>query len=72
MTSSLQNGTKTVVEAGAVRLICQAKNREAQRRLRIFYRDKLAATMSTEEITRSQEASAQTIDRLGGAAAGKP
>ena len=36
------------------------------------FRDKLAATMSTEEITRSQEASAQTISRLDGVATGKP
>lgn len=35
------------------------------------YRDKLAVTMTTEEITRAQETSAQTIARLDGAAAGK-
>lgn len=61
MTLSLQTSTKTVVEAGAVRLTCQAKNLEAQHRLSIFYCDKLAATMSTEEMTRAQVASAQAI-----------
>lgn len=35
------------------------------------YRDKLAVTMTTEEITRAQEASAQAITRLEGATAGK-
>ncbi|OYY94292.1 MAG: hypothetical protein B7Y41_08210 [Hydrogenophilales bacterium 28-61-23] len=36
------------------------------------YRDKLALAMTTEEITRAQEASARTISQIAGAKAGKP
>lgn len=36
------------------------------------YRDKLTAAMSSDEINRAQEASAQTLAKLTGAATGKP